>query len=292
MSVNWARQSSHNGGLNAVFHYYQPEDAGGKVLFRFPTDQLGRNFDTLTNRPLWQRLKNKIEQQVRNRLKSKLPSYMIPFSIRVLEKMPINDNGKVDSRALAKNTQFVKANISLVARQPPRNHVERVLCQEFASVLVEEVGITDSFYDLGGHSLQAARLVTRINHRLGCKLYAFDILNNSTPAALGEVVSTRIAEEDTNESPWNSEFVRHTYSRLTVVLIHGLWGQGSIYTPLVPLLDDSFDVLLLHDPFFGQSEGPETIRQWAELYINHVEKRVSPGHVFIFGGYSLGGLIA
>lgn len=44
---------------------------------------------------------------------------------------------------------------------------------------------------------------------------------------------------------------------------------------------------LLHDPFFGQSAGPETIRQWAELYLNHVEKRVSPGHLFIFRGYSL-----
>lgn len=292
VSVSWARQFSHNGGLDAVFHRYHTEDSEGRVLFRFPTDHLGRNFDGLTNQPLWQRLKRKIEEEVRNKLKSKLPSYMIPFCIRVLDKMPINDNGKIDRRALAKSAQFVKANRSLAARQPPRNHIERVLCQEFASVLVEEVGITDSFYDLGGHSLQAARLVTRINHRLGCKLYVFDILNNSTPAALGEVVSTKIAEEDTNESPWNSELVRQPHSRLTVVLIHGLWGQGSIYTPLVPLLDDVFDVLLLHDPFFGKSAGPETIRQWAELYLNHVEKRVSPEHVFIFGGYSLGGLIA
>ncbi|KAJ5706080.1 hypothetical protein N7536_001769 [Penicillium majusculum] len=259
VSVSWARQSSHNGGLDAVFHRYQPEDSEGRVLFRFPTDHLGRNFDGLTNRPFWQRLKRKIEE-VRNKLKSKLPSYMIPFCIRVLDKMPINDNGKVDRRALVKSAQFVMANRSLAARQLPRNHIERVLCQEFASVLVEEVGITDSFYDLG--------------------------------AALGEVVSTKIAEEDTNESPWNSELVRQPHSRLTFVLIHGLWGQGSIYTPLIPLLDDSFDVLLLHDPFFGKSAGPETIRQWAELYLNHVEKRVSPGHVFIFGGYSLGGLIA
>lgn len=163
VSVSWARQSSHNGGLDAVFHRYQPEDSEGRVLFRFPTDHLGRNFDGLTNRPLWQRLKRKIEEEVRNKLKSKLPSYMIPFCIRVLDKMPINDNGKVDRRALVKSAQFVKANRSLAARQLPRNHIERVLCREFASVLREEVGITDCFYDLGGHSLQAARLVTRIN---------------------------------------------------------------------------------------------------------------------------------
>ena len=51
--------------------------------------------------------------------------------------------------------------------------MERALCEEFASVLGEGGGITDSLGDLGGHSLQAARLVAGINHILMCKLYDF-----------------------------------------------------------------------------------------------------------------------
>ncbi|GAB1208359.1 hypothetical protein APSETT445_007107 [Aspergillus pseudonomiae] len=291
VEVSWARQASQSGGLDAVFHRYTPRIAGARVLFRFPTDHHGRAFHSLTNRPLQQRLKQRVEEQLRNKLKVKLPSYMVPSVIRVLDKMPINDNGKVDRRALTKSAHIVKANRSSAARMLPRNDVERALCEEFTSVLGEEVGITDSFYDLGGHSLQAARLVSRINRRLMCRLYVFDLLNSPTPAALGDIIPTRSTEGLSDEPTWHFEHHRRSHSRLTIVLIHGLWGQGSIFSPLVPFLDDILDVLVIHDPFFGRSEGPETIPRWAELYLNHVEKQISPGHGLILGGYSLGGLI-
>ncbi|KNG82703.1 hypothetical protein ANOM_009909 [Aspergillus nomiae NRRL 13137] len=292
VEVSWARQASQSGGLDAVFHRYTPRIAGARVLFRFPTDHHGRAFHSLTNRPLQQRLKQRVEEQLRNKLKVKLPSYMVPSVIRVLDKMPINDNGKVDRRALTKSAHIVKANRSSAARMLPRNDVERALCEEFTSVLGEEVGITDSFYDLGGHSLQAARLVSRINRRLMCRLYVFDLLNSPTPAALGDIIPTRSTEGLSDEPTWHFEHHRRLHSRLTVVLIHGLWGQGSIFSPLIPFLDDIFDVLVIHDPYFGRSDGPKTIPRWAELYLNHVEKQISPGHGLIFGGYSLGGLIA
>ncbi|OGM51002.1 hypothetical protein ABOM_000274 [Aspergillus bombycis] len=141
VEISWARQASQSGGLDAVFHRYPPRIAGARVLFRFPTDHHDRAFHSLTNRPLQQRLKQKIEEQLRNKLKVKLPSYMVPSVIRVLDKMPINDNGKVDRRALAKSAQIVKANRSSAVRVLPRSDVERALCEEFANVLGRKTGV-------------------------------------------------------------------------------------------------------------------------------------------------------
>ncbi|KAL3590971.1 hypothetical protein FPOAC2_13176 [Fusarium poae] len=63
---------------------------------------------------------------------------------------------------------------------------------------------------------------------------------------------------------------------------------------MVPFLDPLFDVLVLDDPFFGQAQGPESIQQWAEIYLVHVQERLvnRSGSTLVFGGYSLGGLIA
>jgi pimeloyl-ACP methyl ester carboxylesterase len=235
---------------------------------------------------------DKLESQLRERLRVKLPSYMVPTTIRVLERMPINANGKVDRQALAKIAQAASPSRPVSARVPPRNDVERALCEEFASVLGTDVGITDSFFDLGGHSLIAARLVSSINIRLGCKIYVYDLLQSPQPFALSEIIHTRSNKEVSSSIPTYLERYRQSSSRLTVVLVHGFWGQASIFSKLVTLLDDDFDILLIHDPFFGESTCPKTIKDWAEFYLNDVEKRIPPGQGLVLAGYSFGGLIA
>ncbi|CAI7636980.1 unnamed protein product [Penicillium glandicola] len=56
VEISWARQHSQRGGLDVIFHHYQPSD-GGRVLFRFPTDHQGRSADTFTNQPLQKQAK-------------------------------------------------------------------------------------------------------------------------------------------------------------------------------------------------------------------------------------------
>ncbi|KAM5429090.1 putative NRPS-like protein biosynthetic cluster [Microsporum canis] len=233
-----------------------------------------------------------VECLLRGRLEAMLPSYMVPAVIQVLEKMPVNANGKVDRRALAKSAKLATPNKALSARVPARDEVERVLCEEFASVLGIEVGITDNLFDLGGHSLMAARLATRISSRLRHKIYIFDVLKSPTPAMLSHIIRTKSTAENPNCTSRYLEPHIRPHSRLTIVLVHGFWGQGSIFSSLVPSLDDAFDVLLIHDPFFDQPHHPETITEWAEIYLNDIEKLIPPHHGLVLGGYSFGGLIA
>ena len=98
--------------------------------------------------------------ELRSFLKEKLPDYMIPNAIVILESLPLTSNGKIDRRSLPVPESRAGIEESLVA---PRTPVEEKLAQIWAKVLrVEQVGIHDNFFELGGHSLLATQLVSRI----------------------------------------------------------------------------------------------------------------------------------
>lgn len=328
IQISWARQASQNGCMDAVFYRDPSPERASRIRFNFPTDHQVRDWKSFTNNPLQQRHWRQVEEKLRSHLKSRLPSYMVPSVVRVLEAMPLNNNGKVDRRELTKKAQtlvisksFSGSSSASRSRDPPRTGIERAVCDEFASVLglsQDDVGTSDDFYHLGGHSLQAARLVSRLNQRLGCRLYVSDLVRSPTPMALGSLIAnlpTNISNGNgTNgdksdgtslgingqinnnlEPPRGfSELYSRPQSKFTIVLIHGLWGQGSVFAPMISFLDPLFDVLVLDDPFFGQAQGPESIQQWAEIYLDHVQERLGnrSRSTLIFGGYSLGGLIA
>ena len=142
-------------------------------------------------------------------LQAELPSYMVPAVISVLDKMPINANGKVDRRALAKSAQMATASKALSERVPPRNDVERAVCEEFADALGSEVGITDSFFDLGGHSLMATRVVSRIKKRLDVGVTVADIFECPVVADLADKISpslwSNISSAECSNTPSNPE---------------------------------------------------------------------------------------
>ncbi|KAJ4129311.1 hypothetical protein NW768_007848 [Fusarium equiseti] len=326
--ISCARQASQNGGMDAVFYRDPSPERASQIRFNFPTDHQGRDWKSFTNNPLQQRHWRQVEEKLRTHLKARLPSYMVPSVVRVLKAMPLNDNGKVDRRELTEKAQtlviaksFSGSSSASKSRDPPRTELERLVCDEFSSVLglsQDDVGISDDFYHLGGHSLQAARLVSRLNQRLSCRLYVSDLVRSPTPMALGSLIAnlptnnpnvngSKGAKSNGTKLSINgqinhnlepprgfSELYSRPKSKFTIVLVHGLWGQGSVFAPMIPFLDPLFDVLVLDDPFFGQAQGPESIQQWAEIYLDHVQERLAnmSGSTLIFGGYSLGGLIA
>jgi len=97
--------------------------------------------------------------ELRHHLKGVLPEYMIPTGFVMLEALPLTSNGKIDRRALA---QLETAETDRVY-VPPRTAVEEVVAAIWAEVLkLERIGIHDSFFDLGGHSLLSIQVLTRL----------------------------------------------------------------------------------------------------------------------------------
>ncbi|MGW0841591.1 amino acid adenylation domain-containing protein [Streptomyces sp. NPDC002787] len=120
-------------------------------------------------------------RRLRDDLGQRLPGYMLPAAFVVLPRLPMNDNGKLDVRALPDAEPVV----ALSEGRDPATPVEEVLCRLFAEVLgLPRTGAEDNFFDLGGHSLLATRLISRARTELGAELAIRDLFEAPTPEAL------------------------------------------------------------------------------------------------------------
>ncbi|WP_375743996.1 non-ribosomal peptide synthase/polyketide synthase [Corallococcus interemptor] len=124
-------------------------------------------------------------EALRVHLRQRLPEYMVPASLLVLDALPLNANGKVDRKALPEPGDAPRA-ASYVA---PRSSTETRLATLFAEVLrVERVGIQDDFFALGGHSLLATQLVSRVRAAFGVELPLRALFGAPTVEALAPML--------------------------------------------------------------------------------------------------------
>lgn len=94
-------------------------------------------------------------------LSKKLPNYMIPGLFVLLEKIPLTTNGKIDRNELSKQSVQLKI---ITDRDLPKTDIEIILADIYCSLLnINEVGINENFFDIGGHSINAIQLLARIN---------------------------------------------------------------------------------------------------------------------------------
>ncbi|MET0396568.1 MAG: amino acid adenylation domain-containing protein, partial [Longimicrobiaceae bacterium] len=118
--------------------------------------------------------------ELRARLGGRLPEHMVPGAVVVLERLPLNANGKVDRRGLPAPERGAEA--EYVA---PRTAVEEVLAGIWAEVLgIERVGAEDGFFDLGGHSLLATQVVSRVRQAFGVEVPLRALFEAQTVGAL------------------------------------------------------------------------------------------------------------
>ena len=133
--------------------------------------------------------------ELRQYLQASLPVYMIPSAFVLLEAIPLNANGKVDYKALPAPERRHPRPCAYV---PPRNPDEGLLVEIWQELLrVDRVGIHDNFFAVGGHSLLAAQVVSRIERRHNVELPLREMFQWPTIAELAE----RIAAERTHGKP-------------------------------------------------------------------------------------------
>ncbi|GLZ35194.1 hypothetical protein Lesp02_73810 [Lentzea sp. NBRC 105346] len=132
---------------------------------------------------------------VRRALKQQLPHFMVPAVLVVVDDMPISANGKIDRAALpAPPRTRPDLDVEFVE---PRDDRERVLTNLWSDVLaIDEIGVLDNFFDLGGDSLSAIRLLTRITEELNVELGLTVLVENPSVAQLARKVETGVPPEE------------------------------------------------------------------------------------------------
>ncbi|MCU7496663.1 MAG: amino acid adenylation domain-containing protein [Ignavibacteria bacterium] len=134
--------------------------------------------------------------EIRRCLSEKLPDYMIPSEYIFVDAFPITSNGKIDKDKLLKISPEEKPHED---NGSALTHLEELLCIIWAEVLeLPHVDINANFFDLGGHSLKAARVISRIRKALGVNVSLKELFNNPTVHLLAGIIQkgTSLAEED------------------------------------------------------------------------------------------------
>ncbi|PKQ44143.1 non-ribosomal peptide synthetase [Confluentibacter flavum] len=129
-------------------------------------------------------------------LLKKVPAYMIPSAFKHLDEMPLTKNGKVDKKVL-KEIKYAanKTNDIQTSYVSPRNDIEELVYNVWRDVLrLDKISVHDNFIVLGGHSLAAIRVTSRINDELGMEIPLNKIFNLPTIEAYASHIEQRILE--------------------------------------------------------------------------------------------------
>ncbi|MGD1022109.1 MAG: amino acid adenylation domain-containing protein [Candidatus Sulfotelmatobacter sp.] len=219
-------------------------------------------------------------------LKDWLPEYMVPADFVFLETMPLTPNGKVDRRALPRPQVSTERGADFVA---PRNEFESIMTRQWEQVLGKRpIGVRDNFFEIGGHSLAAARLMGMVGKEFGKKLLLTDLLQAPTIEEL--VALVRLETPSAARSAVIA--LQPLGSKPPLFFVHGLGGSVLRFRDLARHMAPG-------QPFFGiQAQGLDgtqpclqRVEDMADVYLEHL-RSAQPEGPYYLGGYSFGGYVA
>lgn len=223
--------------------------------------------------------------QLRDHLESTLPAYMIPNRIIMLDDLPLTANGKLDRAALP----TLEATRATRRLSIPRDDTELKLIEIWETVLrIHPVGLEENFFELGGDSLLAVRLMSAIQQSLGLRLPLATLFQGPTVARLAAIIRERGESQ-----PWCPLVpMRSKGSKPPLFCLPGAGGNVLYFHALSSRLDPEQPVYGLQTPGLDGKSKPHTHIE--DLAANHIAtmRSVQPGGPYRLCGHSFGAHVA
>ena len=222
---------------------------------------------------------------LRDFLRERLPFYMIPSQFIALESLPMTINGKIDREAL--DAIRIKRGDSKEKTDTPADDLEVRLSAIWHKILkVSTVGVSDNFFEMGGHSLLAARMFAEIERKLGRKIPLSVLIENPTIHQLAAYMRKK------RENGWPGLIaIQEQGTRPPLFIAHGLGGSLLLFRKLAQELGPDqpvYGIQLAADVKAKQEE--LAIESLAERYIDEI-CAIDPIGPYALAGHSLGGLM-
>lgn len=222
--------------------------------------------------------------ELRNFCRTMLPNHMIPTKFFVIDIIPLNNNGKLDKSRLRDNKYPILKDAGI----SPRDKLEEKILEIFSNILgIDNLNINDSFFDLGGHSIKAVKLMDVLNKTFNRNISITTLFKHATVEEIAKIIRTGVINEDKS-----------------IVLLkegkdseHPLFlvptGGGSLinYYELVHLLDNITIYGFVPQGFKNDEQPLYTVEELAKYYYQILKKMYKKGPYRILG-WSYGGNVA
>ncbi|WP_081011898.1 non-ribosomal peptide synthetase [Burkholderia multivorans] len=209
-------------------------------------------------------------QSMRDFLAISLPDYMIPARFVAVDAIPLTPSGKLDRRALRALGRDLQATRD---RVPPATGTEKAIAKIWSDVLgITLIGRGDNFFEMGGHSLMATQVVSRLRHAFGIDIPLRAMFEEKTLTDLaacvdrlmGDGMSTRADGADAPLEPWrigSHERAPASFAQQRLWLLDQLYPQSNAYNvPVALRFSGALDIQALRDALSTLIERHEALR--------------------------------
>ena len=225
--------------------------------------------------------------ELRRFLKQKLPSYMVPSTFVLLDTLPLTPSGKVDRRVLPAPDQLrQEPEETFIA---PHDELELQLTKIWEKVLgIQHISVQDNFFDLGGHSMLAARLFAQIEKKLGKNLPLATLFQAPTIEELASII-----RQKGWSAPWQALVaIQSGRSKLPLFCVHPPGGNILCYRDLAHYLDKDRPVYGLQAIGLDGKQAPyKRAEDMAAHYIREI-RGFQPEGPYLLAGHSGAGIVA
>ncbi|MCP4213313.1 MAG: amino acid adenylation domain-containing protein, partial [bacterium] len=168
------------------------------------------------------------EGELRDFLAQELPDYMVPSYFTVLEKMPLNPHGKINRKALPNPVLTASE-----SKAPPENHTEVKLVRLWSEILALDkgvIGVHDNFFHLGGHSLKAVGLASRIHKEFSVEIPIIQLFKTPTIRGIAGYINSSRSTRHTDIQPVEKkEYYPLSSAQTRLYILQRMKLDGTVY---------------------------------------------------------------